>query len=494
MQYYRQSPSVSGKYQNLSYSLSATFTGLKDVDFSEFVKTENFSRVNRDLRVKLLESGSEPYLDQNKANSVFFNSTLRLNKRNSLRLNALHLFDQDGGGQEYAEISFRHFKSVRQQECVSLEYDHIFNNKFELSARTQYRYDKELNDWIYQDTIDGGVISSVFSWNIDGSQSLTNECFLKINAFEQKNYTIIGSGIRQDKLAEIYYEEAGFDHLQKFLRPRNSFVFFQSQQYLFRKRMYANVGIRKDFHSIYSAPVTIRGGINYKPSRQLTLKYFYSEAFKAPTLFDLEINDDLQPESNYTHEISMILKASAIWSIQMTTYYSHSHNLIVTVKDPSKAESEDIFTSVNEGIQNYYGNETCINFTTHNLSAKFSFSYTESDNMLKISPLKGNLSVSYAFKQKHHISVLAHYASQNKTDYLTESYETAYTFIKPFFTSDCIWYFTDFIPSDIFKAKLSISIQNIGNRINYYPNFRGNDPASFKEQERSFWLKIAVII
>lgn len=506
MQYNRANALVTGANDKLSFSLSSGITQMEDVDFSDFVKTSDFSHINRDLRAYFIENGGESYIDNNKAHDLHLNLNLKLNNKNTLETDILHLYDQDGGGQEYAELSFERFQSIRQQEFISVKYNHEFNKTNSVHIRTQHRYDKELNDWILQDTVAGGGISPTYSWDVDGSYSQQYEFFWNINSDNDNNYTILGSGYRQDNLATIYYEEATFEHLNKFLNPVNYFVFFQTQQYFLQRKLYATMGMRKDFHSIYEAPSTIRCGLTYKPNKSVWFKYFYNEAFRAPTLFDLEINNKLMPESNNTHEVSISVQPINKLFLQTATYYSRTYDLIVTVQDASSANEEDIFISKNAEEQDFYGNESIIKYLGNTFSAEYWINYSHSDNMLKLSPWKSGLKLSYNFRnennnntrtnilKRHSISLLVHYTSPIETDYLNTLYETQTTKIDPATTTDIIWHSSNIILWRSLQADFTLSVQNLFNSDNYYPNMRGNNPLSFKEQSRSFWIQLNIKI
>ena len=63
----------SGKYDNYDLALSLSGSQIKDEDFfSDFVTSDRFSSINRQLRVDLMNSGQHPYRDNNLASWLSF--------------------------------------------------------------------------------------------------------------------------------------------------------------------------------------------------------------------------------------------------------------------------------------------------------------------------------------------------------------------------------------------------------------------------------------
>ncbi|NJM94090.1 MAG: TonB-dependent receptor plug domain-containing protein, partial [Cytophagales bacterium] len=79
-----------------TYHLSLGHTHLHDVDVTNFVKSERFSQVNRELRVTLLESGQEPYRDFNRAQDAHLALRYAPRSGREWHLEALHLYERDG--------------------------------------------------------------------------------------------------------------------------------------------------------------------------------------------------------------------------------------------------------------------------------------------------------------------------------------------------------------------------------------------------------------
>ncbi|NJM93808.1 MAG: hypothetical protein HC842_03325, partial [Cytophagales bacterium] len=58
-----------------------------------------------------------------------------------------------------------------------------------------------------------------------------------------------------------------------------------------------------------------------------------------------------------------------------------------------------------------------------------------------------------------------------------------------FHTLDLVWHTRHLRLGSHLLLDFTLSLQNLANRQNYYPNMRGFDPIQFQEQARSIWLR-----
>lgn len=489
--YFHGSAGGSAATNKAALAISGGITRIHDANLTEFVKTPDFSQRYMEIRRTLLDSVAYPYRDENLAANVQGYAKFQLTRADELTLQYHLLYDVDGGGIEAPEIAFTDFKTTRTQHIVSLGHLHSWiGTPLSLQSRIQYRYDTELNDYNPRDTIPGGAIP-VYNWDIKGSEQWLAESYLRFDLQRWKNFSIGGVGYYQRLLSTVENNQESYANLKGYLNPHNPYLFVQSQQKLYSK-LYLTAGLRKDFNSLYPAPLSLRGALQYNIAKMVMLRYIFSNAFRAPTLFDLQLNSTLLPEQNYSHELCLIIKPNKTLYLQSALFYTLATDIISTIIDPSSPADEDIYISANNDALSVYGLEQYMRFgTTRFVGAAWFTLITTDKSTDNIAPLKAGLELGVRVR-KHHFLIRDKYISPVRSHYL-DSTDIIRAQTIPFYHSvDLRWLWQSAVSVGFVKADVGLTLENLLNRRNYYPNMRGYDPGRYIGQQRSLNLELRV--
>ncbi|MFL0802626.1 MAG: TonB-dependent receptor [Agarilytica sp.] len=482
-------------YKGLSVNFFIGAYSLNDTDYSDYVVSEDFSepQPNRDVRTDLLVSGEEPYEDKNRALHIDLSPVWHISDTQKLSAKALYLKDRDGGGLESPEISMQNFRSLRDQRLLHLSYEHSFP-EIDIKWRIKYDYHNsdELNDLNFREVVEGGL-SPVYIFDIVDSTNRALETQVDFGSAESRGYTIIGAGAHDRNLPVPEFREkygdqtviTNFESLAPYTTQEIRYVFVQTQYAVLSDQLRFTLGARKDDHNIYDAPLTIRSGLNFNLNEQSVVKFNYGEAFRSPTMFELETNAQLGPAALKNYELSFLHEDDR-YSAQVALYRTDVEDLIVTVFDSSQTEN---FISANEGEARIEGMEANVSGRHGAFRNRFWVNWTNVSDQENIARWKMGASSTYFISEKSSIALQGRYQSGVFTEYLNQDFEPEYLHLDGFVVFDLHWSIAKVLGYEGLDA--SLSVRNVGNADNRYPNVRGNDPKGFKLQSTNYSFGIA---
>ncbi len=159
-------------------------------------------------------------------------------------------------------------------------------------------------------------------------------------------------------------------------------VLLEARTRFFHDKLHLLYGGRIDRYSDFGTQHTPRVGIIFEPQPDLAFKLLYSNAFRAPTAFELagignfKGNPDLQPETIDTVEL-VALRTTKLWQAGITLFQSRWQDGIVRVasSDPNfRLEFNNVEKNNAQGI------ETSLQFNAERWLLDLSASYVESEN------------------------------------------------------------------------------------------------------------------
>lgn len=113
-------------------------------------------------------------------------------------------------------------------------------------------------------------------------------------------------------------------------------LIFEGKWHGAQDRIHLIFGNRYDEYSDFGSNHAPRVGLIFKPNPNTSIKARYSEAFRAPAMFDIfgfgrfKGNSELVPETINTIELSYV-RQSDFWTFNLTGFFSHWENGIVLV-------------------------------------------------------------------------------------------------------------------------------------------------------------------
>ena len=131
-------------------------------------------------------------------------------------------------------------------------------------------------------------------------------------------------------------------------------------EWQFAKDWEVTAGVRYDHYSDFGDTVNPRLALVWAINKELTSKLMYGRAFRAPTFYELSLqnnptlegNNNLKPETNDTVELAFDFRPLTTFRTSLNLYYYHINDLIVQ----AKGKSTD-FQYKNIGEQEGYGSE-----------------------------------------------------------------------------------------------------------------------------------------
>lgn len=486
-----QSKSMSLYYGQVSaatdWTVSLYYQDMDDGDFGDYVVTPEFSEVNQGLRASTMASGDHPYRDKNYAYSLSGSWNITLDLENSLSVRADKLFDRDGGGQESPEISFTRFYTKRDQDKLSVSHEyHARDGRKSSTLNLRYRKDDELNKFNYRSPYDGGV-SPLFNFNIEGSLEYAAHWHGRYQ-MPQSDFEIsggLGWVIRDLKVPD--FEEGEFSALTPYLDQDNLHAYLQLSKSVFDDNDKLSLGVRKDDNKIYDSPSVYRLAYIRNLTSAWTLKFLYGESFRAPTLFELEIVDNLKPSLMETQEIASIYKLNKHWLIQAAVYKNIATDFIAIIQTAGNDNEDDLFGGFNDEKSEATGAELKLSY--HHSRGHFMawWNHTQTDSQENIAKNKITLTAHYTINNWLSFGLAHKYTEAIDTEYereLDEQTETLQLTVPTYSSTDINFNMSP--PGKPYYA--FFKIWNVFDKINHFPNVRGKDPKQFIELGRKFEL------
>ncbi|WP_191616007.1 TonB-dependent receptor plug domain-containing protein [Pelagicoccus enzymogenes] len=454
----------------------------EDADFTDWVRTDAFSEPNQALHVELLESGQYPYRDINRAYSIKTGLEYQLDQLQTVSLSYQRYFDRDGGGQESPEISFRDFYTRRDQQVYLASYrrrsaDDSLN--WELTFR--YRLEDELNRFNFREPVDG-ELSPLYRYDIEGSEELGLDLSLDYTPEWGVGNLRLGLGVEEQDMVAPIFELDSLESLTPFLDRKNEHAYLQYSLPMGSGSEFF-LGGRRDWNNLYESPNLLRSGIRLTPLENLTVKLLFGQAYRAPTLFELELNDELGPSYMDTKEVSIAYRVEEHLFFQLSLFESEASDLIVNRQVTDDDQATDLFVAFNEGTKDVRGLELEGRYFFDRGQLSLWASVLGGDSEFDLAESKFGMRYIYRITDRLEAGLSGKYAAAMSTrfvdgDFMMQELE---------------------VPSLLnFDLKLScrigsqdgrrlwVRVRNLLDEENYYPNVRGLDPKQFKAMGRSW--------
>lgn len=190
-------------------------------------------------------------------------------------------------------------------------------------------------------------------------------------------------------------------------------------QHRFFEKLTLNSGVRLEHHSLFGDEWVPQFGFEYNLLHNTRIKASASKGFRSPSIRELYLfpvaNPALQPETMWNYETTLIRDfASGKGTAQVTVFYAHGDNLILTIPNPSPpppAKNE------NSGSFSHKGLEAELDFHLRkNLSLNSSYSFLHMDTP-KVSAPKHQLYVGTDYTQgKFDVNIHVNYIGKLYTN------------------------------------------------------------------------------
>ena len=499
--------------KNLAITLSGTIFNQNGPDFTNFVRTSEYTYDNLQLRNEMLDHGN-PYRDANRSYNANADFVYSIDNSASVNAGVYLLRDEDGGGMENPEISFTNFNYSSEQILTYLKYENEFDSSPVKLTVDAYREDED--DYIRFQDRDGMADSStpysvtnppyLAVFNVENSKAYTFNTQFDIHPQTIPNYLIVGFGYHDVTIGNpaftglkpgdttlgsslvgryLYPPTGYFPELKPFLNQTKTYIYLQDQHSFANDRLQITLGGRYDHHNIYGSITNIRSGIYYKLGEHWAVKALYGEAFHEPTMFDLSEGPDLVPASMKTREFSIQFNPTRNISGQMVFFQNHAYNIIETSATDQNRE-------VNSGSKRVQGVETLIKWRLERLRGYVWYDYEHDPNdrkFIDIAKKKFGLGVVYSFTDKLSLSLQEKYTGKITSTALDQNLNLT-TIRIPTFNLFNLTLLAQRIHFETFPdVDLSLSVYNLLNAKNLYPNVRGSDPSRFLDEKRSFYIR-----
>jgi outer membrane receptor for ferrienterochelin and colicin len=274
------------------------------------------------------------YLDSSKVSGVFINANLQF-KSTELK----YIYDEHLHDVTYTDFGYKHLS-------------HIFNLKHTFTIRQKLKVIPQL------------FYKMQFPWNyISASHdSLYNENYFTKRA--EANLTA------QYELSEKYSFLAGVRYLSdhaEFYRPSSQLIFeysgvrevdyFNYAAYLqgnFKWNIFTLVpGFRFEKHNVYGAVIVPRVNLTKKIGKW-NFDLQYNEAFRAPSILNIDLNRDIKPEKTYDKEIEVSYRVGEKSVASATLFHIDIINPIIYTSSSLVESYENDIRTGSAGIETEY--------------------------------------------------------------------------------------------------------------------------------------------
>ncbi|MFA6401528.1 MAG: TonB-dependent receptor [Salinivirgaceae bacterium] len=350
--------SVSSDIENMSYlksNIQVAYGNSLKKDFNYKIAASYNTGNNSNQMVTTLDTNEINYHDS----SHFYNGNFNF-QVNYKKLVFIFLYDNYSTENTEA-IGFVSFDGVYS----GLSYSYNLSEKLELKPYIKYSYQKP---WFFVNYPEKEFYNTI-------NQQLNSG--LSAHYALNKKVTFIIGGSYNNDASEKQIDTVVFNlNNQKNISFARSSLF--SEAIVNTKFGYLNLGIRYDYHSHYKGNFVPR--IAYTKSiKNIHLKLLYSNAYKAPTISNIDYNPEILPELTrvYEMETGILLKNKLNFTLNLfDILIKHP---IIYIPDPTT------------GADSYINSET-----TGSKGFEFTGKYLQA---------KGYISLSYAYYKKNNNTV-----------------------------------------------------------------------------------------
>jgi iron complex outermembrane receptor protein len=329
---------------------------------------------------------------------------------------------------------------------VDLKYEHPFSDETSLLVKTWWQYYDNSSFWqLYDIWPDSYTIKSDI-WPYKKSQFAGLETRFRTKLADDQDVTLGGEyDYEQIKHVEdVEYKRAIGKIVDppRYLIPameKNNFALYLQDIWKPIKTLQVTLGARNDFHQVYGSYFSPRGAVIFLPFEELTIKFLYGQAFRAPSYRELYTetteetkgNKDLKPEIITTPEIEIDL--ALIWNLKLAlnAYQSEVKDSIVINSLPGYQYG--IYGNSDNRLE-FKGWESSLDFAFSNFNAFLGYSYNEAKDKVtgeerhSIPKHMANMGLNYRLKDVLNLNLTTSWVGKKKRwpdD--KNSYDSTYT-------------------------------------------------------------------
>jgi outer membrane receptor for ferrienterochelin and colicin len=315
-------------------------------------------------------------------------------------------------------------------------------------------------------------LENVLNYDATGFFSLTGGLTFEYEQLAKKNSSSFSDSPEHKPFKPEKPEMVDNTLVSVFVEPR--FTLF--------KKLFLSAGLRFDQSSIYDHVLTPRAGLIYH-FRKHSLRFSYSEAFRAPKPWDYSDglgNPSLLPEKMKSLEAALAFSFFNDFKVELIGYGNKLGNAITNEVTNSG------YLWVNSGEISTKGFEIYLRYSSRKLTASLTYTYNQSLNksgefVPEISKHSGNTSITYSFNQYLKINLRANYIGQRENPKLVVTTNSFY--IEP-----CLIFHgtVSFLNYKGFTARLIVN--NILNTKYFHTSNRA--PDRYRQPQRTIMLSV----
>ncbi len=449
-------------------------------DYTGFISSSEYSQVNTAIRAAGLK-GPSPYRDDDRSSTGNLIVSYGDGDRGA-SVGFYFLRNRDGGGIENAELSYTDFRDIRRQLHTFLKY-HYRAPGAPLRLKIDLHRLVEDDRVEFQSRSDISVLPPpLYEFRVEHSRMNRGRLQADYEFRIAKNYMSLGVESEDIAIGAPSYPLSDFSTLNSYLSQRKNSIFIQDQQQLPGGRSRLILGGRYDHHNIYGEVTTFRGGVGLKPSLPLDLKLLYGEAFREPTVFELSTNAALVPARIKTSEAAVVYTLPRL-TLQGSLYYSRATDLIEQDRGGGNI-------SRNCGVTGIQGMEFLGRWRRGNFRGDLWYSLVDRDDDLDVPQHTVGLGIVWLVSRTASLAVRGRYAAGVDTEARAADSSLFIAHVPEYHRVDLTLVSRRRqLPATGILCDYSLSVFNLFDRSNYYPNVRGPDPIMYQGEGRTLYLK-----
>ncbi len=232
------------------------------------------------------------------------------------------------------------FVTTDTRAYATLQFQHAFENEWELLASTSYDYYGfgGVYPYDYFDPLQPVTLNQDFAQaqSVGGLVQVTKTFF-------EKHRVTAGTELRCDlRLDQSNADLAPPATYLDSKQSANVYSFYAQDEFQMLKNLTLNAGLRYDHFSTFGGTANPRAALIYNPWAPTTFKLIYGQAFRAPNAYENyytstqnKRNPDLQPETIRSYELVYEQRIGPHWSGSASLFYNNIQNLIGYRQDPA---------------------------------------------------------------------------------------------------------------------------------------------------------------
>lgn len=493
--------------KNLGMTLSGTIFNQEGPDFTDFLRSAQYTEINRSLRNEMFDSGN-PYRDDDRAYNANADFIYSFNENSKVSAGGYFLGNEDGGGFENPEIVYTNFDMIVEQTLTYLNYENRFAS-YPVKLTIDGFYEHENFFVRHQSLADEGdnppLIGAI---NVEDSKLYNINIQFDIMPKRIPNYLIAGFGYSSLNIGEpahtglsrfdttfdvpivgryLFPPKGYFSYLKPYLDQDKKYAYLQDQQSFFNESLQVTLGARYDHHNMYGNIVNLRGGLYYQLTKGWAVKALYGEAFREPTIFELSENPDLKPAEMNTYELS--IHFSPVMNIvgQLVYYQNRASKLI----EEQRGTTDRGSMWLNSGNRKVDGVESLIKWQYGKFRGNIFYNYEhnpDDPDFLNVAKNKLGFGVIYSITENISASLQGKYTDRIKSNAWDEDGNDIVITIPEYRSLDFTLLASKISLPTFPDIDFSFSIYNLLDRENMYPNVRGPNPSRYLAEGRSIYL------